>query len=283
MAQAPGPQSIRSRLGARAMASAPTNLFIGDLPPDVDDDFLHAVFGPYGAISSVKPIPAKFPGGKGAALVRFESAEEAAWVQENLNGNMPEGMDTPVVISFARSGGGGQSGAPAGGKSWAAPAWGKSAPSKGDKGEGRYSPYAPNGEGGRGKGPGAGWKGGFGKGARGGSFRSMLKGLMKGGALPGVGTRPDEQCVYVKGLPPDTTDLNLYELFAPFGAIAPTGVKAMLKEDGTCNSVGFVDFQDPSSAAAAVEALNGTELPDGTTLHLNLKRPKKGGGKGFAS
>merc|ERR1719461_720732 len=74
--------------------------------------------------------------------------------------------------------------------------------------------------------------------------------VVKSGVLPGSGKRPDEQCVYVKNLPPDTTDQCLYELFCPFGAIAPRGVKAMLKEDGTCNSVGFVDFQDPISAAA---------------------------------
>merc|ERR1719221_345485 len=108
----------------------------------------------------------------------------------------------------------------------------------------------------------------------------MLKGLMKGGAIPGMGSRPDEQCVYVKGLPPDTSDLSMYELFSPFGAIAPTDVKAMLKPDGTCTSVGFVDFQDPSCAAAAVSALHGTTLPDGSALHLNLKRSRKGGPKG---
>merc|ERR1712187_1015760 len=82
---------------------------------------------------------------------------------------------------------------------------------------------------------------GGGKGAGGGhyEFRAFYKGLVKGGLIPGAGHRADEQCLYIKNLPSDTTDQNLYELFAPFGAIAPLGVKAMLKEDGTCNSVGF--------------------------------------------
>jgi len=266
---------------------ASDNLFIGDLPGDVTDDWVMTIFGAYGTILSVKAIPAKPPGTKGAALVRFQSVEEAQWVKDNLNGNMPEGLETPVVVTYARSGGGG------GDKG----GWGKS----GGKGE-RPAPY------GKGKGPGY-WddgKGYDGKGCDGKGydgkgysskgkgkasswsgndsgydFRTLYKGLLKGGALPGSGQRPDEQCVYIKNLPPDTTDLGLYQIFACFGPIAPSGVKAMLKDDGTCTSVAFVDFQDSASAAAAVTALHGTQLPDGTTLHLNLKRPKKGGGKGW--
>mmetsp|Transcript_83015 Transcript_83015/g.232664 ORF Transcript_83015/g.232664 Transcript_83015/m.232664 type:complete len:257 (+) Transcript_83015:90-860(+) len=244
------------------MAAPNNNLFIGDLPPDVDDDFVMNIFSAYGSIVSVKSIPPKAGGTKGAALVKFESLEEATWVQENLNGNMPEGMDSPIVVSYARSGGGG--GGPA--------AWGKSAPSKGAE---RFAPYPPKGGG---KGFDFGGKGPMEQGTM--DFRTMLKGLVKGGNIPGAGPRPEDQCVYIKGLPPDTSDFNLYEIFAPFGAIAPMGVKAMIKDDGSCNSIGFVDFQDPHSAQMAVQALNGTQLPDGTVLQLNIKRPRKGAEKG---
>lgn len=55
--------------------------------------------------------------------------------------------------------------------------------------------------------------------------------------------------VFIKNLPSDTTDCDLYKLFAPFGAISPSGVKAMVNADGSCKGIGFVDFMDPSHAA----------------------------------
>jgi len=54
----------------------------------------------------------------------------------------------------------------------------------------------------------------------------------------------------------------------------------MTNPDGTCTSVGFVDFIDPYSAQAAIQALNGFALSDGTSLFLKTKSPGKGKGKG---
>lgn len=252
--------------------AASDNLFIGDLPPDINEETVTAIFSAYGGVTSCKAMPAKNGGSKGAALVRFATTAEAQWVLENLNGNMPEGLEQPVVVSYARSGTGGGKGDAAGG-------WGKSGkgpqPGKGGMAAGwappRAAPY-PQGKGG-GKSDES-WGGG------GGDFRSWFKGLCKGGVIPGIGVRPEDQCLYIKNLPTDTTDQCLYELFSPFGPIAPQGVKAMLKEDGTCTSVGFVDFQDAISAQNAMQALNGTPMPDGQVLHMNIKKPKKGGGKG---
>lgn len=253
------------------MAAPSDNLFIGDLPPHVTDESVLAIFSAYGEVASCKAIPAKAGGSKGAALVRFGTLAEAQWVLENLNGNLPEGLDEPVVIQYARNPPGGPANKKGGSNGgWGKGAWGAE--------PARAAPYAAGGKGWGGAGG-----GGWGK-AGGGEFTfwSLMNTVVKRGVLPGSGKRPDEQCVYVKNLPPDTTDQCLYELFCPFGAIAPRGVKAMLKEDGTCNSVGFVDFQDPISAAAAVESLHGTPLADGNTLHLNLKKSKKDGGKGGA-
>merc|ERR1712187_1005201 len=85
---------------------------------------------------------------------------------------------------------------------------------------------------------------------------------------------PDEQQVYVSNLPPDTTDENLYQLFAPFGAIGPIVVKAMKNEDGTCKGFGFVDFLSEESAQNAVTVLSGLQTFDGGTLHLKIKSQK---------
>merc|ERR1711972_140220 len=92
--------------------------------------------------------------------------------------------------------------------------------------------------------------------------------------LPGSGKKPDQNCLYVKGLPTNTSDLDLYRIFAPYGAIPATGVKAMMTPEGSCTGVGFVDFQDEVCAHAAAESLNGLVLPDGTALEVRIKKAK---------
>ncbi|CAE8622168.1 unnamed protein product, partial [Polarella glacialis] len=77
----------------------------------------------------------------------------------------------------------------------------------------------------------------------------------------------------IAGLPIDTTDLDLYKIFAPFGALFPKGVRAMLHPDGTCKGIGFVNFLDSACLEAAVQTLNGTTMPDGTVLVVKLKSP----------
>mmetsp|Transcript_7907 Transcript_7907/g.17943 ORF Transcript_7907/g.17943 Transcript_7907/m.17943 type:complete len:117 (-) Transcript_7907:89-439(-) len=111
----------------------------------------------------------------------------------------------------------------------------------------------------------------------------MLKNsLVNSGVLPGgknAKERSDAQQVYVRGLPPDTTDMDLSDIFGPFGAIPARGVKAMLSPDGQCTGIGFVDFVDQACAAKACQALNGQMLPDGNMLRVNVKNSTKGKGK----
>merc|ERR1712187_867035 len=89
---------------------------------------------------------------------------------------------------------------------------------------------------------------------------------------------PDEQQVYVGNLPPDTTDEGLYQLFAPFGAIGPIGVKAMKNEDGTCKGFGFVDFLSAESAQNAVAVLNSLRAADGGSVGVKIKGDKRQAG-----
>jgi len=117
------------------------------------------------------------------------------------------------------------------------------------------------------------------KGGKDSNARALLDSVTKAGLLPDNGSRPEDQCVYIRGLPPDTTDTDIYRLFAVFGAIPPRGVKAMKHPDGTCTSIGFVDFSEPGVAQKAIEALNGYQLPDGKSLFLKTKNPA-GSGKG---
>merc|ERR1719476_116683 len=92
----------------------------------------------------------------------------------------------------------------------------------------------------------------------------LKKGLAESGALPG-GSKwvNDEKSIVIRGLPEDTTDKDLYEIFGTFGAIQFNGVSARLTAEGTCTGIAFINFLNEESAIMAVENLNGTYLPSG--------------------
>jgi RNA recognition motif-containing protein len=247
------------------------SVFISDLPDGMDDASVKNLFGAYGNVTWCKATQ-KGKGKGSAALVTFADTVDSSWFVENLNGNIPEGLETAIKVAFSPSKGGkagkdnggkGGYGKADGGKS----AWGKDA-----------SPY--------GKGKGAeGGKGG--KGGKGGDVeintKGLIKGAMKGGILPSFpGERPLENQLYVRGLPSDCTDRDVYELFAPFGAIPPKGILTK-QQDGACTGVAFVDFLEAECAAYAAQSLNGFEAPDGSALQVTIKRANgdsKGKGKG---
>ncbi|XP_006636613.1 RNA-binding motif, single-stranded-interacting protein 1 isoform X1 [Lepisosteus oculatus] len=66
--------------------------------------------------------------------------------------------------------------------------------------------------------------------------------------------------LYIRGLPPATTDQDLVKLCQPYGKIVST--KAILdKTTNKCKGYGFVDFDSPAAAQKAVTALksNGVQ------------------------
>mmetsp|Transcript_111095 Transcript_111095/g.324964 ORF Transcript_111095/g.324964 Transcript_111095/m.324964 type:complete len:237 (-) Transcript_111095:136-846(-) len=233
------------------MGEAPPSerAYITGLAKDIDADKLKEVLGAYGTIKEAKVTS------PGIAIVTFASIDEAKWVVDNLDGNMPEGIKEPIAVKFAnpQRGGWGQGGQ--GGGGW--------------KGE-RSSPYGGKGGGGD-------------SGGKGGSIQMLKTSLINMNILPGGKSskgRSDAQQLYVKGLPPDTTDSDLHDIFGPFGAIPPRGVKATLTPEGQCTGVGWVDFVEEAKAAKAAEALNGTMLADGSSLRVYVKNSTKGWGKG---
>mmetsp|Transcript_66573 Transcript_66573/g.192226 ORF Transcript_66573/g.192226 Transcript_66573/m.192226 type:complete len:418 (-) Transcript_66573:102-1355(-) len=260
------------------------NVFIGDLPEALSQEELSSIFSAYGTVVQCRMIPAKVPGTKACGLVRYQSVEEAQWVVDNLNMNIAEGLEEPIVVRFANGPGGEKGGSDGGGKGY-----GKSG---GKTGGYRSEPYSSAKGGkmalssGKSAGKGGSW-GGYGKSADGGKGKSGAAGsmwdvigTMKKSGLLGPPTVPDEHQVYVRNLPADCTDLDLYRIFAPFGAIAPSGVKAMLHEDGTCKGFGFVDYVDASSATIAMQTLDSYEMPGGGQLQCSIKQARAKGEKG---
>lgn len=277
------------------------NLYIADLPAGMNDSQLLEVFNAYGTIVQHKILPNPMPGGKTAAMMRFSDVEEARWIVDNVNGNIPQGLTDPVKVRYAnqKSAGaapawGAQKGTKGGDKGgWDKGSWDKGGWDKGGakgssygkatgKGYGKESsPYGGGkdswGKGGfdKGKGKDKGFDKGKGKGTAC-SIRVLTNGLIEAQALPGSAFMDnDNNCCYIAGLPPDSTDLDLYKIFAPFGALAPRGVKAMMLPDGSCKGIGFVNFLDPAQMEAAIATLNGTQLPDGNSITVQYKAPKQ--------
>lgn len=293
-----------------------SNLFVADLPSHADDNLLRSLFGAYGVVIECKVLPSKTPGmGTCAGLVRMQTVEEAAWIVENLNGNIPQGLDAAISVKFAASAQEKQVKQSAwlnvgqdnptlgsnpvkgtwkgGGKGGDGGSYGK-AGKGGGKGDYGHGPYSKGGGGGGGWGMGGcdgGWmNGGMGGGMCGkggkdnqkGSIWDLSKGLAESGALPGCQAFSNEvNALFVGNLPPDTTDQALYQIFGGFGAIPAKGVRAMMHPDGTCKGFGFVNFLDAAAAQAAAMALNGAQTPSGQTLVVQVK--PAGGGKGGAN
>mmetsp|Transcript_159022 Transcript_159022/g.292959 ORF Transcript_159022/g.292959 Transcript_159022/m.292959 type:complete len:380 (+) Transcript_159022:46-1185(+) len=93
------------------------NLYFTDLPIGVTEDQFREVMSPYGTIRSLKLLVK--PGLKPHALIRYGSADEAAWIVQNLNGNIPQGLTEPIQVRYAQQGGkGGKDGWGAGMDAW---------------------------------------------------------------------------------------------------------------------------------------------------------------------
>eukprot|EP00927_Polykrikos_kofoidii_P077217 TRINITY_DN74184_c0_g1_i1.p1 TRINITY_DN74184_c0_g1~~TRINITY_DN74184_c0_g1_i1.p1 ORF type:complete len:227 (+),score=39.57 TRINITY_DN74184_c0_g1_i1:83-763(+) len=222
------------------MSNRPSEkLFVSDLPPNLEADYIKELFSAYGSVSECKAVPPC------CAIVRFATLDEATWVKDNLNGNIPQGLSQPVSVDYS--------------KSWGNNSWGKSKGDGKDSGDWNQGPYDKGGGKGNGKGC---------------TIKILKDGLIAAGALPGGKWSNEENALFIGGLPEDTTDLDLYQIFSTFGSIPAKGVRAMCKE-GVCNGVGFVNFSEASSVDTAIMTLNGTQMPDGSRLTVKKKGPSK--------
>ncbi|CAE7198756.1 unnamed protein product [Symbiodinium microadriaticum] len=260
------------------------NLYIADLPPGFTAESLQAIFQEYGNISQFKLLQNSGPGGKTAALVRFQSVEEATWLVENLNHNIPQGLSSPVIVKYADTPE--MKAAKQGGFAMATSYGSVKGMGKAEgngKGAARVSPYPSYGKGQSWNSwepaPMKGFKGGMEKGkgkGKGCPIKTLHNGLLEAQALPGCGEIDnDRNALYISGLPNDTEDIDLYRIFAPFGAIAPRGVRAMRHPDGTCQGFGFVNYLESGSVQLAAATLHGTQMPGGAELIVKPKEPGK--------
>ena len=86
--------------------------------------------------------------------------------------------------------------------------------------------------------------------------------------------------LYVGGLPYSATDPELQDLFAPHGTVESARVITD-KFTGQSRGFGFVEMSTSEEAAAAISAVNGTQM-GGRTLTVNEAKPQEsrsGGGR----
>lgn len=254
-------------------------VWIGDLPPDCDDAIVRNLFVRC-TVTSLKFMPPKVAGASAAALIQFGSIEEAEWIVDNINGNIPEGLSTPVVARYADS-------EPTGGAPWQAKGAAPAPDFFGGKGAGGYGkangkeafkgkkgPVAPEEhraqpyDAGKGKAKSA---------ASNSDIASLKGGLLAYNVLPGgKGPMPPDNQVLVRGLPSGCTVLDLYKIFGPFGAIPARGIKVMTQPDGQCGGEAFVDYVDPGDALKAVHAIISTPQVGGLQITATMKQGATG-------
>lgn len=128
----------------------------------------------------------------------------------------------------------------------------------------RASPYQRGAAKGTGKGWGTLAKGGYG-------IAEVFGMLADQGTLGQRKPHQDAATLYVSGLPPDTDELSLFKIFSVFGGLVLKGIHAMKQPDGSCTGVAFIDYFQEEAALAAIDGLNGFQLPDGFTLNVNVK------------
>ena len=85
--------------------------------------------------------------------------------------------------------------------------------------------------------------------------------------------------LYVGGLPYQTSEQDLIDLFGQVGTVSGASVITD-RDSGRSKGFAFVEMNDEQEARAAIERLNGTRLGDRTVV-VNEARERQSGGRGY--
>jgi RNA recognition motif-containing protein len=87
--------------------------------------------------------------------------------------------------------------------------------------------------------------------------------------------------LYVGGLPYQTTEQDLIDLFEQIGQVTFTTIITD-RDTGRSKGFGFVEMSDDEAARTAIERLNGSMLGNRTiTVNEAHERPSGGGNRGY--
>merc|ERR1712129_441514 len=77
------------------------HLYMKGFPVEITEENLRTILMPYGSVTSCRLLPAPLGTSTVAALVRMGSIDEAQWLVENLDGNIPQGQSCAIEVKFA--------------------------------------------------------------------------------------------------------------------------------------------------------------------------------------
>ena len=75
-------------------------LFVTGLPIDCTAEFAKSIFGQYGIVKDARMLPVAPGKTAAAAVVVMNTADDAKWIVEHVNGNVPQSLTTPVTVTF---------------------------------------------------------------------------------------------------------------------------------------------------------------------------------------
>jgi len=97
-------KSSSSGSGPRRSGDATESLHVAGLPLGMETEEVKKLLAAHGRIISCKVVASSSGDGKAAALVRFDSFEEAKRAKASLNGTTLPGLERPVTVRFADDG-----------------------------------------------------------------------------------------------------------------------------------------------------------------------------------
>jgi cold-inducible RNA-binding protein len=86
--------------------------------------------------------------------------------------------------------------------------------------------------------------------------------------------------LYVGGLPYQTTEQDLIDLFTQVGQVTETTIITD-RDTGRSKGFGFVEMSNDQEARSAIERLNGTSLGDRTIIVNEARQRQSTGSNGF--
>jgi len=229
------------------------NVFIANLPKSVDEEQLKSMFAPYGDIVRSKILVDHHSGiSKGCGFILFSKTSEADWAIGELNGTMAPGSTNLMTVKKAQD----------------------SEQTKAMKhGQNvqvihHYAPY-----------PGAETVSPYTLPIRTTSRTvNRFNPIASARQLAPVQMDASEggHTLFIYNIGPDATEIELYGLFGPFGAITKVHIQRDLTT-GAGKGFGFVTYSDYNDAASAIQAMNGYEFEKNgyKPLQVSFKTSKR--------
>ncbi|CAE7593984.1 unnamed protein product [Symbiodinium pilosum] len=75
-------------------------LFVTGLPVDCTAEFAKSIFGQYGIVKDARMLPVAPGKTAAAAVVVMTTADDAKWIVDHVNGNVPQSLTQPVTVTF---------------------------------------------------------------------------------------------------------------------------------------------------------------------------------------